>query len=265
MIVRIFLGNLLSRPLLQPFWHLLLKVSHACMNIGGGYCVSGSGERFALKKLSRFLHTNGPMIIFDVGANAGDYAIMAKQVFSSARIYCFEPGVESFQCLSNIFAADPLVTCEKIALGKENGTSSLFFEHPGDLTATLRCNTFVRKQSAKQQEVALMTLDEFCSSRGIKKIDFLKIDTEGAEFDALVGAKTMLESQCITAIQFEFGETYIGSGLYFRSFWEMLSPKYRIFRILKRGLFEIEEYTFDCEVMKITNYIALLRSHLDSS
>jgi hypothetical protein len=123
----------------------------------------------------------------------------------------------------------------------------------------------VKREFAKQQEVLLTTIDTFCVSRGIKTIDLLKIDTEGTEFEVLLGAKAMLESQRITAIQFEFGETYIGSGLNFKWFWDRLSPDYRIFRVLTRGLFEMKEYSFDHEIMKIANYVAVLKSRIGGS
>ena len=59
---------------------------------------------------------------------------------------------------------------------------------------------------ARQIQVRCTTLDRFCSERGVKQIDVLKIDTEGFEFEVLKGASSMLAQQAIKFIYFEFND-----------------------------------------------------------
>jgi hypothetical protein len=73
--------------------------------------------------------------------------------------------------------------------------------------------------------------------------------------DVLLGAKGMLESRAIRSIQFEFGDTYLPSEWHFIDFWNLLSPGYRIYRILRNGLAEIDRHNSDLEIYKIANFL----------
>ena len=53
--------------------------------------------------------------------------------------------------------------------------------------------------------VQIRRLDEFCAVNGVDHIDYLKIDTEGADLDVLKGAEPMLADQRIDLIEVETG------------------------------------------------------------
>jgi hypothetical protein len=91
--------------------------------------------------------------------------------------------------------------------------------------------------------VELRTLDDFCAERGIGRIDLLKIDVEGHELRVLEGARGLLEADAIGFIQFEFNATNIDSRSFFRDFYELLSPRYRLSRIVRDGLYPIGAYS----------------------
>ena len=55
------------------------------------------------------------------------------------------------------------------------------------------------------EEVAIDTIDRFCSNRSIDRINYLKIDTEGGDLEVLRGAEAMLSRQCVDLIQVEAG------------------------------------------------------------
>lgn len=55
------------------------------------------------------------------------------------------------------------------------------------------------------REVSIETLDRFCEHQGINHIGFLKIDTEGGDFDVLCGAAGMLATQQIDLVEVEAG------------------------------------------------------------
>ena len=88
----------------------------------------------------------------------------------------------------------------------------------------------------------------------------MKIDVEGNEFKALLGAKEMLNKKSVGAIQIEFGGTNIDSRTYFRDFWNLLHDDYKVYRILKNGLYEIEKYDEHLEIFTCTNYLFILKS-----
>jgi FkbM family methyltransferase len=111
----------------------------------------------------------------------------------------------------------------------------------------------------KKETIKLKTIDSFCKKQNILRIHFLKLDVEGNEMKVLEGAGKMLDSNAIDFIQFEFGGCNIDSRTYFQDFYYMLKDKYKIYRVLKKGLFEIKRYSETNEAFLTTNYLAELK------
>jgi hypothetical protein len=118
---------------------------------------------------------------------------------------------------------------------------------------------------SKSEIVEINTIDEFCSANGIRHIHFLKMDVEGNELNILYGAKQMIESDSIDFIQFEFGGCNIDSRTYFQDFFYLLKDRYHIYRILKKGLFQIDTYSEKYEIFTTTNYLAQRKNCINFS
>jgi FkbM family methyltransferase len=249
--------NTLSRPSLQPLLLKLLKLCHAGLNYGGGQSVENSGELGALDFARKALrNAEAPFTLFDVGANDGAYASCALRTLGErSRVYSFEPQSASFDALRARFADDSRVTLRRVALGKTSDPAPLYFGAGGETTATLNRKTDAAQSSSEM--VAVSTVDEVCSTEGIERIHFLKIDTEGCEMEVLLGAADMLEQNRIDAIQFEFGDTFLHTPYHFMDFWMLLSPKFKMYRILRRGVFAVDGYAPDLEIYKIANFLCV--------
>jgi hypothetical protein len=64
----------------------------------------------------------------------------------------------------------------------------------------------------------------------------------------------MIEAGAIVAIQFEFGEAQIESRTFFKDIYQLLSPHFKIHRILRTGLSgALETYDVILEVYRTTN------------
>ena len=115
-------------------------------------------------------------------------------------------------------------------------------------------------EMSEKEAVESTTLDIFCKQHQIHCIDFLKLDIEGFEYHALKGAGGLIQDKKIKFIQFEFGGADIDTRTFFRDFYLLLSPKFKIYRILKNGLQPVEKYSEFDEVFVTTNYLAELKS-----
>lgn len=78
----------------------------------------------------------------------------------------------------------------------------------------------------------------------------------------LKGAKDLIGKNSIDFIQFEFGGANIDSRTYFQDFYYLLTPYYKIYRILKDGLIAIDAYKEIYEIFLTTNFLAILKKDL---
>lgn len=147
-------------------------------------------------------------ILFDVGANVGQYANDARREGYKGKIISFEPLPEAHKKLSKNSQKDPLwIVHERIALGSkrgagiinvsENSYSSSFLK----ITQRLLSNT-PDTRYVKKINVGVTTLDSVFNSY-VKKSNkvFLKIDTQGFESEVLKGSIKNLRN--ISGIQLE--------------------------------------------------------------
>lgn len=247
----------------QKIYENLFQISLLGMNIGTGDNILSDGEIFVMHYVRNKCSLNKDTIIFDVGANVGNYSQKIVKEFTSInfQLYSFEPSKETFFELKKSLKNIPDLKLYNIGFGEESGIKTLFYNKKKSGLASMynrRLSHFGIKMNLTEL-IELKTLDNFCEENKIKKIDFLKLDVEGNEFNVLEGAKKMINRNEIRIIQFEFGGCNIDSRTYFQDFWYLLSPKYRIYRILKNDIVEIPKYKEVNEIFVTTNYLAILR------
>lgn len=199
-------------------------------------------------------------VIFDVGANAGNYAKFIVEACPSASVYAFEPHPATFKILRD-GNADPRIRAFNLGLGRIDGTADFYDyrDEDGSEHASLYKGVIesIHQRPAVCHQVSIRRLDGVAAELGIPRIHFLKIDTEGHELDVLRGAEGLIRSGAVDIIQFEFNETNVVSRVFFKDFWDFL-PEYKFYRLLPTGAINIGEYsaTF-CEVFAFQNYVCI--------
>src|SRR5262245_31567665 len=81
--------------------------------------------------------------ILDVGANAGQFAALARKVFPDAAIHCFEPQPDAFRALEAWCARDGggRAKAYNVALGEREGTVEMWAGLDWDLSSSLLKST----------------------------------------------------------------------------------------------------------------------------
>lgn len=147
-----------------------------------------------------------PRTVFDVGAHRGESAAEFSRAWKGATLHCFEPAGESFEALQARFAASPRVNCYRLALGDREHEGTLFVRS-GSANTSLRKyeGSSERETLVGEEQVAVQTLGKFCADLDIRHIDFLKVDTEGADMEVIVGAEKLLACGAVGVVQVEVG------------------------------------------------------------
>lgn len=148
--------------------------------------------------------------MFDVGANAGFYTLAAARIVGpSGRVVAFEPNPAVRTRLQKTISENQLkhVRVEAVALSDRNETAELrgAAEEDHNATATLTGTPDMPIVAT----VRCQSLDDFCRQTGIDRIDYLKIDVDGAEQRVLAGARQLIESGRIGALQIEFCDYWL--------------------------------------------------------
>ena len=262
---RLVFGPILGKKILQGIFTKMRLFSLKGMNYGGGVNPKDSGEDFVVKCALPKLGSQKP-IIFDVGGNKGDYTkLWLKNLVQNnceAQIFTFEPSNSAYKILESQFAGELRVKLFKLAISDKAESVVLYSDFQGSGLGSL-ANRDLRHlglEMSEKEAVESTTLDIFCKQHQIHCIDFLKLDIEGFEYHALKGAGGLIQDKKIKFIQFEFGGADIDTRTFFRDFYLLLSPKFKIYRILKNGLQPVEKYSEFDKVFVTTNYLAELKS-----
>lgn len=253
---------MLGRTITHSLFERLHLLGLFGMNIGGGSDYSQSGERTAARIVRDRLAEAGlskNLILFDVGAHVGGYAAMLSEIFEEkGTTYSFEPSAHTFADLSARHMSNQKIKLFNFGFGDQDEMVSFYSDANGSELASIyhRDLSYAGMSMNLVERVEIKQIDTFCSDQKISHVHFLKLDVEGHELKALAGAKKLLAAGSIDFIQFEFGPANIDSRTFFRDLFFLLKDRYRIYRVMRDGLKEIEEYKETYESFVTTNYLA---------
>ena len=140
-----------------------------------------------------FLRTkiNPGDFVLDVGANIGFYTVLFSEwVGKKGKVFAFEPDPDNFELLKKNINANGcrnVIAIQK-AVSDKSGKTKLFLsdENKGDH------RIWDSEHKREQVEIETTTLDEYLLTHS-SKIDFIKIDVQGAEDKVFRGAKTLFQ------------------------------------------------------------------------
>lgn len=224
-----------------------------------------NGERWLLRELLR-AHAAGeesrrPFVVFDAGANAGDYTRLvlreAQSVGCMVEVHAFEPAPACLEILRREFGASSAVRIVGVALTDRTGEASLHGGKAGSSQASLVARGGADTDPAGTITVPLLRLGDYLEKQAIAHVDFLKLDVEGAELAALRGLMERLRPDVIDAVQFEYGGTAIDAGTTLRDLYRLLGGRGYMLAKLFPAAIEAREYRPWMEHYAYANYVAL--------
>jgi FkbM family methyltransferase len=154
------------------------------------------------------------MTVFDVGANIGQYTLLAaRRVGPQGQVHAFEPTPHVIAQLRHNVALNQLgnVRINPVAVSDHSGKATLYYFEGTDAGE----NTIMDAAGGTAcGTVPTVTLDDYVAERGLRRVDVIKMDIEGAELLALQGASDLLSGENAPLLLMEVHAKTLGfSGL----------------------------------------------------
>jgi FkbM family methyltransferase len=171
-------------------------------------------------RISSFLKKQLIETVIDVGAHKGEFIESILKVNSVTEVIGFEPQKKIFNILLKTFCNNNIVSLNNIALSEKEGkkimkinklsdTSTLNDLDQDSLFFKFKSYLLYEKNSIISEEVAsTTTIDIFFKNKQLGKNVLLKIDTEGYEFNVLMGAKKTIQRIKYVLIENQFSKMY---------------------------------------------------------
>lgn len=176
--------------------------------------VMASRDRF--KDIQSLVKTETPLIL-ECGASVGPMIALYLELFENPHIYAFEPQPQFVEIIKEKFSNNDKVEVFQNAVGNKN--EKLKFNVLNRPTASsFMAPTVMNKKYHNEQvdvkkviEVEQVRLDDVIKE---KEVDFMKLDLQGYEIEALKGAERLIKNIKVITTEIEFIEEYKGQPLF---------------------------------------------------
>lgn len=238
----------------QKFNNFILHLSLARLGYGNAGGQKRSGE---LKFIRDVVAEIKPKVCLDIGANKGDYADLLLTT-TEAEIHCFEPLEPMDRQLSERFNRhSDRVKIHNMCLADYNGTTTINYD-PNETMMTSLAREVEHKSVTLSQEVEVRKLDTFLDSFSGKKVDLIKIYTEGFEKEVLIGSIAFIDTFKPTFIQIEFGKIQLLRGQTIIDLCRIIDD-YEFYQITPIGLVKRYVNDFLSNVFIYSNFVLVKR------
>ena len=180
---------------------------------------------FHQKKILLFLKKNQIKVnnFVDVGSHKGTYTDLILNNFKAEKILMFEPQKKIFKIIKKKYKKFNFIKIFNYAISDKNKYEKIFINRH-DLTSSLKkineSNNYLKKKRKlfssksgqglieKIYKVKTIRLRDILSQKNFKKIDLLKVDTEGHELEVLIGLGNFIKNTGCILIEFHRDKIY---------------------------------------------------------
>jgi len=131
-------------------------------------------------------------IVMDIGANSGIFTIYAASKASEGKVYAFEPVKENFKRLKKNIELNRFsnISAYNVGVSDKTGTRTIMVSNVNSGGHSFYISGDDKKDKFS---VDTISLTDIFKKNKIKRINFLKCDCEGAEYEILFPAKELLK------------------------------------------------------------------------
>lgn len=188
--------------------------------------VAGGIEHYAVVKYL------SPRTLIDVGANKGQFSLLARKLSPKTRIFAFEPLKEAADRYERLFGDDENATLHRLAVDMHRGESAFYVSDHSDSSSLLRIGPGQKKAfgNAFSRQITVKTtrLDDVVRPEDLTPPTLLKIDVQGAERNVILSAGHLLDHIDHIYVEASFIELYDGQSLFRDVFRELDAKGFRM-------------------------------------
>ncbi len=238
--MKIFILNILdfifARKFFLPINIIFLKLFIRFIGYNHNISINKNGESKFLKKICN----ENPELCIDIGANIGNYSKFILNN-SNSRVIAFEPIPTSYKKLTILKKKYPKRFFNyKFAIGEKNQNGKIYFDkknlHWSTLSENVRKINYLKNLN-NSINCKVKTLDSFLTTIKnikIKRLDLIKIDTEGNELEVLLGAKKTIKRYKPKYIQLEYNWHHLFKNVSLYHLSKLLNG-YSVYKIFPYG------------------------------
>jgi len=225
-----------------------------------------NGESSVQDALIEYQRNRGFGDVFDVGANIGNWSACLLEKYANSmpgRLFMFEPSPGSRAVIEQNLEAqlqDDDVILEAIALTNESKTA--IFHIVGSTAGTNSLQNISNDKQVEEIEVECRTIDDFIAENDIAHLTFVKVDTEGNDYNVIEGATQMMRERKVDFIQFEYNYRWVAFRYFLKDVFELVEPLgYSVGKLTSEGIEEYDAWHFELETYREGNYLIYRRSN----
>lgn len=157
-------------------------------------------------------------VVVDVGANRGQFSIVADACHPGTKLYSFEPLPEPAQIFKRVFRNNDNVELFECAVGPEEKDAKIHISGRDDSSSLypiteLQDKIFPGTAERRESVVKVKPLESVLDGAKLESPSLLKIDVQGYELEVLKGSDLLLDSFDYIYVECSFVELYKGQAL----------------------------------------------------
>ena len=199
----------------------LFRIKKICLLVTNWHFVRAllSGVAATVEHRKILSQIDNCSVVIDGGANKGQFAVLAHSLWPSASIFCFEPLDEPRSQLERLTRSIRDIRVFPLALHSTQCSMQMFLTKRRDSSSLFRpegpkdCTADQYQVADGVTEIRTTTLDQWATLESTGTIDLIKLDLQGGELQALIGAADSLKSTRFIFCELSYRRTYQGQPL----------------------------------------------------